>query len=292
MVLTLNLKNNSQFIKTVFNGETNFFHKLVDILATLKNYKHFLGIINNLFMEEYKNIFFKENPDPELEELFIKEQILFGQKCTQSQIFFEKEAYIKLFSKLLKFTLSYNNYFSYHSKEISDEEKADYKLSIVQSLIRVIFSKEKKKYTNEQFYEYNLIKRVIDKDMEETFQKYGDEYKTLFRKEDICDDFLKYMFFVFGNTMLIESFVIPLKKKLRQLGFRNRAINKEEFDVFVTDFITKLKLKIPNVLKILLKLLYESIKSHFTIEEDNYGPLYTTLIFNFFISPRVQLIYL
>ena len=90
MVLTLNLKNNSQFIKTVFNGETNFFHKLVDILATLKNYKHFLGIINNLFMEEYKNIFFKENPDPELEELFIKEQILFGQKCTQSQIFFKK----------------------------------------------------------------------------------------------------------------------------------------------------------------------------------------------------------
>ena len=29
--------------------------------------------------------------------------------------------------------------------------------------------------------------------MEETREKFGDEYKTLFRKEDLCDDVIKYM---------------------------------------------------------------------------------------------------
>ena len=48
---------------------------------------------------------------------------------------------------------------------------------------------------------------------------------------------------------------------------------------------------IPDVLKLLLKLLYDSVLSHFTIEKDNYGPLYTTLIFNYFISPRIQAIF-
>ena len=118
--------------------------------------------------------------------------------------------------------------------------------------------------------------------MEETFEKYGDEYKTLFRKEDICDDFLKYMFFVFGNTMMIESFVNPLKNILKDVEPKERDINREEFDNLISVFITKLKSTIPDVLKLILKLLYESVKSHFTIEKDNYGPLYTTLIFNFF----------
>ena len=116
-------------------------------------------------------------------------------------------------------------------------------------------------------------------------------FKTLFRKEDICDDFLKYIFFIFGNEMMVESFVNPVKKELYKIGFNYRNINKEEFDSFVTVFIEKLDKTIPSVLKILLKLLYDSVKSHFTIEEDNYGPLYTTLIFNYFISPRVQAIF-
>ena len=292
MILTLNLKNYIEFIKLIFKGQIDFFNKLVEILMLLKKRKKFLGIINNLFMEEYKDIFFNiNNPNEELEDLFIDEQTKFGEKFSDSPTKYEKDTYVNIFSKLLKFDLSYKNFFSYHTDTIDIEEKPAYKLTIAQSLIRVIFSREKKKYTKEEFYEYNIIKRVIDKDMEETFEKYGDEYKTLFRKEDICDDFLKYMFFVFGNTMMIESFVNPLKNILKDVEPKERDINREEFDNLISVFITKLKSTIPDVLKLILKLLYESVKSHFTIEKDNYGPLYTTLIFNFFISPRVQTIY-
>ena len=113
-----------------------------------------------------------------------------------------------MFQTLLEFDISYNNFFSNNNK-IKDDEKPSYKLCVAQSLIRVAFSKEKKKFYKEKgnYYEYDLLKRIIDKDMEETVEKFGDEYKTLFRKEDLCDDVIKYMFFIFGNSMLIDSFV-------------------------------------------------------------------------------------
>ena len=295
MILTINLKNVPLFIRTVFKGDNDFFYKLMELITRLQNKNIFLSIINNLFLEEYKCIFFKENRDIDLEELYEEEKNSFreyyGEEEKKEEI--DKESYIQLYSRILKFDIDYNNFFPQNEEnnKMDLEEKSAYKLTIVQSLIRIIFSNEKKKYTKEKFYGFNVIKRIIDKDIEETIEKFGDQYKTLFRKEDLCDDFLKYIFFVFGNNMMVESFVNPIRKELRKLGFNNRDINKEEFDNFVTTFITNLTNTLPNILKVVLKLLYESVKSHFTIEEDNYGPLYTTLIFNFFISPRVQAIF-
>ncbi len=288
MILTLNLDKYKGFMKAIFKSEMNFFHNLIEILKQLRRSREYLGIIMNIFLEEYKKCFFTVIKDAELENLYIKEHFSFFENF--EQISFKNEISEDFFSDLLKFDLSYENYFLYNKDKL--EEKQTYKLEIAQSLIRVLFSREKKKYIKEPFYEFNLIKRIIDKDMEETIEKYGDQFRTLFRKEDICDDFLKYMFFVFGNKMIIESFINPLNKLISEIEPKDRNINQEEFDNLVTEFLSRLKFDIPHVLKILLKILYESIKSHFTIEEDNYGPLYTTLIFNFIISPRVQSIYL
>ena len=187
-------------------------------------------------------------------------------------------------------------------KTIKDEDKPDYKLCIAQSIIRIAFSKEKSVYTEEKYFEYYFIKKVIDKDMEETKKKFGDEYKTLFRKEDLCDDIIKYMFFIFGNTMMIESFVKPVKKMLRNVGLdedcpkrtepgKGRDITVEEYDLLFEEISKKLMDSIPHVIRILLKLLYNSIQNVFTIDKNNYNPLYTALIFNFIISPRVQMLY-
>ena len=277
-------------MKAVFKSQLDFFHKLVEILFSIKKKRKFLYIINNLFLEEYKQLFFNENSTLELEEIFINEQTFFAEKYSDPPLIYEKDTYVKIFSKLLNFDLSYKDLFSKNSDEIDIEDKIAYKLAICQSLIRTIFSKEKNKYINEEFYEYNILKKVIDKDMEETLEKYGDEYKTLFRKEDICDDFLKYMFFIFGNNMIIESFINPLNKILENVE-TDRNINQDEFDKLVNEFLIKSKNNFAYILKILLKILYESVLAHFTIEKDNYGPLYTTLIFNFIISPRVQIIY-
>ena len=207
---------------------------------------------------------------------------------------------------LLTFNISYDNFFQIHHN-IKDEERPEYKLKIAQSIIRVAFSKEKTNFTDVKYYEYIFIKRVIDKDMEETRKKFGDEYKTLFRKEDLCDDVIKYMFFIFGNSMMIESFVKPVKKMLKKIGINEEAkkaddknsvgkttgrdINVEEYNILFNEINKGLVDNTPHVIRILLKLLYSSIRNVFTIDKDNYYPLYTALIFNFIISPRVQMLY-
>ena len=305
MVIVLNLKKFPTFIKLIFNGKMEFFKKLCDSIFAMKSKKNkkLLSILSNIFLEEYKEIYFRKPKNEELENIFITQQTEFSSKFLETVSFYDENTYKKMFQILLDFDISYQNFFSYNSK-IKDEEKPAYKLCIAQSLIRVAFSKEKKKfYEKEKFYEYHLLKRIIDKDMEETVEKFGDEYKTLFRKEDLCDDVIKYMFFIFGNSMLIDSFVKPLKSMLSKIGITDeliekkdqlpmsRDITKEEFNTLIGTIIDTLSKKIPDVLKILLKLLYESVNKHFTIEKDNYSPLYTSLIFNFLISPRIQMLY-
>ena len=305
MVLVLNLKNYSSLIKIIFKGELEFFNNLRDSIYEMKTRKKnkLLSILSNIFLEEYKGVFFNKN-DKELEDIFIDQQTKFSELCSETVTFYDDKTYKKMFQTLLKFDISYANFFTNNNK-IKDDEKPSYKLCVAQSLIRVAFSKEKKKFYQEKgnFYEYDLLKRIIDKDMYETREKFGDEYKTLFRKEDLCDDVIKYMFFIFGNSMLIDCFVMPLKNMLSNIGITDdlieakdplpmkRDITPDEFNTLMNIIIDTLSKKIPDVLKILLKLLYESVMEHFTIEKDNYSPLYTSLIFNFLISPRIQMLY-
>ena len=305
MVLVLNLKNYTSLIKIIFKGKLTFFKELRDSIYNMKTKKRFklLSILSNIFLEEYKGVFFNNN-DKELEDIFIEQQTDFSGLCLETVTFYDDSTYKKMFQTLLQFDISYSNFFANNNK-IKDDERPSYKLCIAQSLIRVAFSKEKKKFYKEKvdFYEYELLKRIIDKDMEETRDKFGDEYKTLFRKEDLCDDVIKYMFFIFGNSMLIDCFVMPLKNMLSKIGITDdlieakdplpmkRDISKEEFNTLMEIIINTLSTKIPDALKILLKLLYESVNQHFTIEKENYSPLYTSLIFNFLISPRIQMLY-
>ena len=310
MIITINLKKYPNFIKNIFKGKSNFFNCLVQLIKQIQKIKkrhELFSILNYLVLEEYKGLYFRtEQPDKELEEIFIEQQLFFSSMVLDISSY-DEATYKKIINILFHFNLSYDNFFKYY-KSIKDEDKPEYKLKIAQSIIRVAFSKEKSNYTKEKFYEYTFIKRVIDKDMEETRQKFGDEYRTLFRKEDLCDDVIKYMFFIFGNSMMIESFVKPVKKMLKSIGINDdfvrandnngsggvkngRDITVEEYNILLDEINKGLMDNIPHVIRIFLKLLHNSIQKVFTIEEDNYSPLYTALIFNFMISPRVQMLY-
>ena len=307
MIITINLKNYPTFIKNIFVGKTHFFHSLVDSIKKLPKAKQrdeLLSILNYLFLEEYKELYFRKDEkekDESLEQIFIEQQLYFSSMSLDITSY-DESTYKKIIDILLKFDLSYDNFFKYYQK-IKDEDRPEYKLRIAQSIIRVAFSKEKSNYTKEKYYEYTFLKRVIDKDMEETSKKFGDDVKTLFRKEDLCDDVLKYCFFIFCNSMMIESFVKPVKKMLKSVGLnedcpkpvddpkKGRDITVEEYNTLFEEINKGLTENIPHVLRILLKLLYNSIKKYFTIQDDNYSPLYTALIFNFIISPRIQMLY-
>ena len=219
MIITINLKNFSSFVLTIFEGKKNFFKSLIESINTLNKTKRrdeLFSILNYLFLEEYRDLYFnEEEKDKEkkkiLENIFIEKQLLLplmnlGISSNDDNI------YIKMIDILLKFDLSYDNFFTYY-QNIKIEERSEYKLQIVQSIIRVAFSKEKYNYTKEKNFEYNFIKKIIEKDVKETFEKYQNDYKTLLRKEDLCDDVIKNIFFIFGNSMLIQSYIKPINKK-------------------------------------------------------------------------------
>ena len=209
-----------------------------------------------------------------------------------------------MFEKLLSVDINYNNFFA-NNKNIDLEQKPIYKSIIIQSLIRIIFSKSKDIYykEKEKYYEFNFIKNVIDKDIKETKEKFGDDYRILFKKEDIFDDIIKYLFFVFGNSMFLDSFVIPLKTLLITIGITDelikskniqaikRDITKEEFNNLFPKILDNLSKEIPDILKMILKSIYESTLTNFTLDKNNYSPLYKCLFFNFLISPRIQMLY-
>lgn len=296
MIITLNLKNKKTFIRRLFKGKNHFIDKILEIIFPLENNDKLLGILNNIFFSEYKDLFFKSKgeEDEELEKLFIEEQTKFLDKYNYISSFYEDNTYQKMFSILQTFSISYDNFFKNYEKAIKEEDELAFKLCISQSVIRVAFSKEKTKYvSNDQSanYEFNFLATVIEKDMKETKEKFGDEFKTLFRKEDLCDDIIKYIFFIFGNTMMIEGFIKPLSNIFDIKKEPNRDVTKKEFNYIMNQLVENLTKTMPTVIKILLKLVYINVLKVFTIAEDDYRPLYTLLIFNFIISPRVQTIF-
>ena len=317
MILVRNIEQSGLFIKTVFESGTNFFKSLIGLIQQLdtNHQKQLLGILNNIFLDDYKSLFFKKNSsekDEYLELLFINYQVYFSTIYNDSAIKYGPEYFTNMYKILSSFDLSYDNFFCNINGKIEPEEKKNYKLSISQSIIRVAFSKEKENFLDyekeeNKYFEYYFIKKVIEKDMEETRKKFGDDYRTVFRKEDLCDDILKYIFFIFGNDMMVETLVKPVEKMLKKIGIDEesiksnilaalnlplvRDINRDEFEILIEEIINNLNNTIPKVLKILLKLLYNGVIKYFTIEKDNYGPLYTALMFNFILSPRVQELY-
>ena len=90
MILFLNLSKSGIFIKTIFDEQSNFFQSLIKLIKKLdkKDKQYFFGIINNLFLEEYKFFYFKKNSsekDESLENIFIKNQLYFSNFFNDSE---------------------------------------------------------------------------------------------------------------------------------------------------------------------------------------------------------------
>ena len=83
MIITINLKNFSSFVLTIFEGKKNFFKSLIESINTLNKTKRrdeLFSILNYLFLEEYRDLYFnKEEKDKEkkkiLENIFIEKQL-------------------------------------------------------------------------------------------------------------------------------------------------------------------------------------------------------------------------
>lgn len=68
-------------------------------------------------------------------------------------------------------------------------------------------------------------------------------------------------------------------------------IDKKFFVAFFFEMLSNLKSSLSVYLIVILKIIYKNVNDVFEIEKENYAPLFTALIFNYFVSPKIQEIY-
>ena len=116
MIITLNLKRYKSFITLVFRGKQNFLADLkqliLDKISKKQRKKELLSILSNLFLEEYKSLFFPEEPNEELEKLYFEEQPNFSSLDYNLFISYDKQTFKKMMDILFEFDLSYDNFFN------------------------------------------------------------------------------------------------------------------------------------------------------------------------------------
>jgi hypothetical protein len=129
---------------------------------------------------------------------------------------------------------------------------------------------------------------VVNKHIEIIRKEYDNELTSLFRKDDVTNDLVKNLIFIFGNHSFARSFYLIIPNEY--LSLKEIVFKLEPFEQFFRNFITNLTETLPFIIKVLLKIINTCIKKINSGEED-YNVIYTVLIFNFFISPTILEIY-
>ena len=308
MILILNLSKNIDFILNIFTTTSSCFTIIASIGASLpknEDTDQIKGLINSIFLQkEYKTIFFRNPRSFPLEAFYTQEQMKLDQELQKGINTFKEENYVTLLDFIINLSFSDSNLDD--DSSIKKEFIDTYKVQIVQSMIRIVFSKDKYYYfSNEKvkksriqikqkpseiysYYEYNFLERLIYKSVYSS--KTGDSLKDerIFENDTIFNDILNNIFFLFGNDTLYRSYVIPLKKLLSRCEEKEEGLNIINVSRFITDLLFSLKRTLPYILKIILKLSFSICQEILSISPLDFTPIYSLLFFSFILSPRVQ----
>lgn len=107
MIILINLKENKKIIELFFDKNSKFVKQILETLeqtASFDNNKRILKIYCNLFLDEYKSLFF----DHQLDELFILNNEKFTQINTEGVDMYPKTIYIKLMNYLSRIEMTYS----------------------------------------------------------------------------------------------------------------------------------------------------------------------------------------
>jgi hypothetical protein len=256
-----------------------------------------LKLFSNFFNGEIKDLFIRQGVEELFYSLERKIQHVFNFN-DYKMLNYGGGNFInkKLLHCILNLEFSYEMIFNSTDKFCEIEDKPLIKSMFIQSILRIVFSEEKYKFLENQSLQYEILflTNVIKKCIHYYYDNFGEKYTDLFRREEIFDDIIKYIFFTFGNSFYYKSCFIPFKELIEKYDRGEGSslyMTHEEFFSFYEDFLQKIKLFCPNVLKILLKIIYNKVLEVYKISPDNYSPIMTILFFNFFINPKMQDIY-
>jgi hypothetical protein len=123
MVLLLNLKSNKTFLILVFEKDSKLIKTLLNILKSSLKYKNsnkISKILCNLFLSEFKEIFFFHK-DHLLEELFIINNEKFSKINIEGTDIFPKKIYSNILENILNLKLSFEVIFENLSNLVQSE---------------------------------------------------------------------------------------------------------------------------------------------------------------------------
>lgn len=218
MILLLNISKRKELIVKIFSDNSEIIEILLEILKQSNNIKgnnRIKKILCHIFFDEFYWMFF----DNDLEDLYILNNSKLTEENTEGLDKYSKSYYVNILDSLLDLNFTYE-YLS-NSKVLPEgDEKAlsnDFKYKIktlaktmfIQSILRIVFSREKYNYLNENDkndYEFFFFKNIINNCCTSTKDNFGDNYNCLFRKDEIYDDIIKFIFFMFGNKVLVKSY--------------------------------------------------------------------------------------
>jgi len=344
MIVLTNVKNNERFNYFFSKEKVEYLTLLLTKLEKIKNADtktFFNNILFKLFTTEYIHLglnLFLDNNNKDEDEGNINEIILIKddeninnnnninnhdsesnkilnnfyqrQKSIQTKEQANKEKYKVIVESLFDFESE--NFLNYKQDKDQDYSEIFFSyIELVKSIILILFSKEKYQFLKDEdedvYYEYEFLDKLIKKNIWETKSIHEDKHKNLFRRDTISNNIIKYFFFLFGNHMIIESFMKPLNIILNITGLNNefeiisfqgnslnmeRNITKDEFNILFDKILEKLNETIPFVFRIFLKMIYDNIIHEYpNLEKNDYSPISSLFFFSYLSNPRIQKIF-
>ena len=321
LLILINLKDNEKFNYFFSKEKLDYLIMILTKIQKIKNKKDKQicnNILFNLFSQEYiylgsNLISIENNKEKNKNKNSKSKKILIDFYLTQKTLeakeaekkLLKTEKYQKIIESLFNFDSENFLYFKKNS-EIDYSLHFYHQIELVENIIFILFSKEKYNFLKNDnvYYEYEFLDKLIKKNISETKEMHGDKHRNLFRRDTISNDIIKYFFFIFGNSMIIESIIKPLNTILKIIGLSNeienidfkrnsikkeRNITKDEFKILFEKIIEKLNENIPKILKIFLKMIYDNIIIFYpNLEKGDYTPISSLFFFSYISNPRIQ----
>ena len=321
LLILINLKDNEKFNYYFSKEKLDYLIMILTKIQKIKNKKDKQicnNILFNLFSQEYiylgsNLISIENNKEKNKNKNSKSKKILIDFYLTQKTLeakeaekkLLKTEKYQKIIESLFNFDSENFLYFKKNS-EIDYSLHFYHQIELVENIIFILFSKEKYNFLKNDnvYYEYEFLDKLIKKNISETKEMHGDKHRNLFRRDTISNDIIKYFFFIFGNSMIIESIIKPLNTILKIIGLSNeienidfkrnsikkeRNITKDEFKILFEKIIEKLNENIPKILKIFLKMIYDNIIFFYpNLEKGDYTPISSLFFFSYISNPRIQ----
>lgn len=313
LLLNLNCPDTRTFIDVFFEKDSNFisiFFKCIHLSFLFEDQHEISKLIMVFYSSECLSLF----SDYGLIEVYsiFKEKLI---KVSSTSISYRKISNVE-YKTLIKYLLVLDCDFKSFLEDsliCSYQDKPVLSYLLCQSILRVMFSKEKEEYLNViedentvlyndthstttnfslkldnfyvdpnlfEYFEINFLENIVYKAIDFYYKHYDNKIQVLFRKEKSYDEIIKNILLSYGGQVMMEVYDF-IKFKFGEDFQKNDVFSL--VDTIVQSLLTSL----PTVIRVILWMISNKVQE--TYQTTSKDPIFVVLIFNFLFNPKVQM---